>query len=268
MESAESTTTRSTRGRRERLRAETTAEIKGVALALMAAGGPDAITLRAIAREMGMTANAIYGYFATRDDLVTALIDDVYTALADAVDAAWAATPIEQPATRIRAWAHAFRSWALGNPEGFRLIYGDPVPGYRAPEGGAAPDAAHRVCTGLAGLADAAWPHAGHLHENTGFAPPAADPAAAPATDSATADAPGFDWSDFDPGLLAKVRPAYPDLPPAGVALALRLWGSLHGMVSLEIYGHLSRQTTSPDKLFDQELGALVRSLGLTVPHG
>src|ERR1044072_5434403 len=60
----------STGGRRERLRVQTTAEIQQVALRLMASGGPDAITLRAIAREMGMTANAIYGYFATRDDLV------------------------------------------------------------------------------------------------------------------------------------------------------------------------------------------------------
>ncbi|MFD9904894.1 TetR/AcrR family transcriptional regulator [Streptomyces sp. NPDC059063] len=230
-----------TRGRRERLRAETTAEIKKVALDLMASGGPDAITLRAIAREMGMTANAIYGYFATRDDLVTTLVSDVYTALADAVDTAWSATTVEAPAARIQAWAHAFRDWSLANPEGFRLIYGDPVPGYRAPDGGAAPDAAHRVCTGLAGLAAAAWPDAEHLYVDGDFA-----------------------WSDFDPGLLAKVRPAFPDLPPAAVALALRIWGHLHGLVSLEVYGHLRTQTVSPDKLFRAELAALIRSLGLT----
>ncbi|MFC3999081.1 TetR/AcrR family transcriptional regulator [Nocardiopsis sediminis] len=229
-----------TRGRRERLRAETTAEIKEVALALMASGGPDAITLRAIAREMGMTANAIYGYFATRDDLVTTLINDVYTALADAVDAAWEAVPAGDPAGRIRAWAHAFRDWGLANPEGFRLIYGDPVPGYRAPEGGAAPDAARRVCTGLAGLAAAAWPDIGHLHAGDDFA-----------------------WSDFDPGLLDKVRPEFPDLPPAAIALALRIWGHLHGLVSLEVYGHLRTQTVSPDKLFRVELAQLVRSLGI-----
>src|ERR1700748_1142747 len=78
-----------TTGRRARLRAETTAEIKKVALELMAIGRPDAITLRAIAREMGMTANAIYGYFPTRDDLVTTLINDVSTALADALNTAW-----------------------------------------------------------------------------------------------------------------------------------------------------------------------------------
>ncbi|MFF5920102.1 TetR/AcrR family transcriptional regulator [Streptomyces flavochromogenes] len=233
------------RGRRERLRAETTAEIKDTALGLMASGGPDAITLRAIAREMGMTANAIYGYFATRDDLVTTLIDDVYSALADAVEAAWAHAPAEGPATRILAWARAFRTWALANPEGFRLVYGDPVPGYRAPEEGPAPDAARRVCTGLAGLAAAAWPYAEPLYRDSAFG-----------------------WDDFDAGLLDKVRPAFPDLPPAGVALALRLWGHLHGLVALEVYGHLGRQTTSPDKLFQEELNRLVTTLGVPKTSG
>ncbi|MEU8975812.1 TetR/AcrR family transcriptional regulator [Streptomyces monashensis] len=228
------------KGRRERLRAETTAEIKKVALALMASGGPDAITLRAIAREMGMTANAIYGYFATRDDLVTTLINDVYTALADAVDAAWEAAPATDPAIRITAWATAFRTWAVVNPQGFRLIYGDPVPGYHAPEGGPAPDAARRVCTGLTALAAAAWPHTQHLYEDSAFG-----------------------WSDFDPGLLDKVRPAFPDLPPAAVALALRIWGHLHGLVSLEVYGHMHTQTTSPEKLFEEELAQLLKMLGV-----
>ncbi|MET9448544.1 TetR/AcrR family transcriptional regulator [Streptomyces cinerochromogenes] len=228
------------KGRRERLRAETTAEIKKVALALMASGGPDAITLRAIARELGMTANAIYGYFATRDDLVTTLINDVYTALADAVDAAWEAAPATDPAIRITAWATAFRTWAVVNPQGFRLIYGDPVPGYHAPEGGPAPDAARRVCTGLTALAAAAWPYTQHLYEDSAFG-----------------------WSDFDPGLLDKVRPAFPDLPPAAVALALRIWGHLHGLVSLEVYGHMRTQTTSPEKLFEEELAQLVQMLGV-----
>lgn len=231
------------KGRRERLRAETTAEIKKVALALMASGGPDAITLRAIAREMGMTANAIYGYFPARDDLVTTLINDVYTALADAVDAAWEAAPATDPAARIEAWANAFRAWALVNPQGFRLVYGDPVPGYQAPAGRPAPDAARRVCTGLTALAAAAWPHAQHLYQDS-----------------------TFDWSDFDPGLLDKVRPAFPDLPPAAVALALRMWGHLHGLVSLEVYGHLRNQTASPQKLFLEELDQLIKVLG--IPRG
>jgi AcrR family transcriptional regulator len=230
-----------TTGRRERLRAETTAEIKNVALELMAAGGPDAITLRAIAREMGMTANAIYGYFATRDDLVTTLIYDVSTALADALDAAWEATSASDPATRIRAWASAFRNWSLGSPQGFRLIFGDSVPGYHAPEGGPAPDAIRRICVGLNALAAAAWPHAKHLYEGSEFG-----------------------WPDFDPQMLADVRPAFPDLPPAGVALALRIRGHLHGLVSLEIYGHMRTMTLNPDKLFNEELNQLLRALALT----
>ncbi len=60
------------------------------------------------------------------------------------------------------------------------------------------------------------------------------------------------------------MRPAFPELPPAGVALALRIWGHLHGLVSLEIYGHMRTQTLSPDKLFHEELTQLLRSLALT----
>lgn len=230
-----------TLGRRERLRAETTAEIKRVALDLMASAGPDAITLRAIAREMGMTANAIYSYFATRDDLVTSLINDVSTALADAVDTAWENTAASDPPTRIRAWANAFRNWSLANSQGFRLIFGDPVPGYQPPEGGPAPDATRRICTGVTALAATAWPHASHLYEGS-----------------------GFEWSDFDAGFLDEIRPAFPDLPPAAVALALRIRGHLHGLVSLEVYGHMRNQTRSPDKLFHEELTQLVRALALT----
>ncbi|MGI5529897.1 TetR/AcrR family transcriptional regulator [Streptomyces syringium] len=122
-----------TQSRRARLRAETAQEIKTIALRLMAEGGPDAISLRAIAREMGMTAGAIYGYYPTRDDLVTTLISDVYTSLVDRAEAAVAPLPAADVAARTLAWAQAFRAWSVANPEGFRLIYGDPVTGYQPP---------------------------------------------------------------------------------------------------------------------------------------
>ncbi|MBF6181997.1 transcriptional repressor BetI [Nocardia otitidiscaviarum] len=229
--------------RRERRRTETTAEIKEVALRLMAAGGPGAITLRAIAREMGMTANAVYSYFATRDDLVTALIRDVYGQLADAVIAARDARPGDDVAGRIMAWARAFRDWSVANPEGFRLVYGDPVPGYQPPEGGAAPEAEHRVCAGLTELAAGAWPTAAPLYADY-----------------------RFEWSDFDPRLAEETRAEFPDLPPAVIAVALRIWGHLHGLVSLEIRGNLGAQTTNPEKLYRNEVFALLRSFGLTPP--
>ncbi|GAB3985013.1 TetR/AcrR family transcriptional regulator [Actinoallomurus acanthiterrae] len=228
--------------RRARLRAETTREIKEIALRLMAAGGPDAISLRAIAREMGMTAGAIYSYFATRDDLITTLITDVYTELVDRAEAARDAVPETDPGGRVVAWAHAVREWALANPEGFRLIYGDPVPGFRPPEGGAAREAHHRACGGLTGLVAAAWPRATALHDGD------------------------YDWSDFDPGLVAEVRRDFPGLPPAAVALALRVWGRMHGLVALEIYGHIGPLASDPATLYRAEMRDLVRSLGLEPP--
>ncbi|WP_243741031.1 TetR-like C-terminal domain-containing protein [Streptomyces sp. 8K308] len=127
-----------------------------------------------------------------------------------------------------------------GQPRGLPPRLRRPVPGYQPPEGGPAPDAARRVCLVLTAVAAAAWPHAQRLHADS-----------------------EFQWSDFDPGLLARVRPAFPDLPPAAVALALHIWGRLHGLVSLEIYGHLRGQTASPEKLFQEELTHLVRALGI-----
>ncbi|WP_067574504.1 TetR/AcrR family transcriptional regulator [Nocardia acidivorans] len=229
--------------RREKRRVETTAEIKEVALRLMAEGGPGAIALRSIAREMGMTANAVYSYFPTRDDLVTALIQDVSTELADVLEQAREAHPETAASARISAWAYAFRDWALTNPQGFRLIYGDPVPGYQPPDGGPAPEAVRRMCVGLIGLAASAWPQ----------------------TRKAQGDS-EFDWPDFDPHLIRVVDEQFPDLPPAAVAIALRIWGHLHGLVSLEILGILRTQTTNPDKLYRNETAHLIRSLGLTPP--
>jgi AcrR family transcriptional regulator len=239
---SEQTVSQPTASRRARLRLQTIREIKQIALRLMSTGGPDAITLRAIAREMGMTAGAIYSYFATRDDLITALITDVYTSVVDAAEAARDDVSSADPGGRVLAWAHAVREWALANPEGFRLIYGDPVPGYQAPEGGPAAEAAHRACAGLTGLVAATWPKAEAVQSGD------------------------YTWSDFDPGLVAQVQAEFPNLPPAAVALALRLWGRMHGLVALEIYGHLRPLANDPAALYRAEMHDLIRSLGLDPP--
>jgi AcrR family transcriptional regulator len=227
--------------RRDRLRGETSAQIKAIALGLMAAGGPDAISLRAIAREMGMTAGAIYSYFPTRDDLVTTLIGDLYTAAVEGAESARDAVPEGNPGDRIVAWARAMREWALTNPEGFRLIYGDPVPGYRPPDDGPGKQAEVRACAGLVGLVAGAWPAAGQLQSgNREYA-----------------------WSDFEPELVAHVREDFPDLPPAALALTLRMWGRMHGLMALEIYGHLRSLIHDPATVYDDEIRDLVASLGL-----
>ncbi|MBO2458690.1 TetR/AcrR family transcriptional regulator [Actinomadura sp. LCR2-06] len=208
----------------------------------MAEGGPDAISLRAIAREMGMTAGAIYSYFATRDDLVTTLIGDVYGAVVDAAEAARDAVPESDPGGRILAWAQAVREWAVANPEGFRLIYGDPVPGYRPPDDGPGKAAEMRACTGLVGLVAAAWSSAAPLQP----------------------DGPRYSWDDFEPGLTGRVRADFPELPPGAVAVTLRVWGRMHGLVALEIYGHLRPLVHDPAAVYRDEIRALVASLGLT----
>lgn len=227
--------------RRDRLRAETSTEIKTIATKLMADGGPDAISLRAIAREMGMTAGAIYSYFPTRDDLITTLISDVYTSFVDAAEAARNAVGVNDPAGRVLAWAQTARAWALENPEGFRLIYGDPVPGYQPPAEGPAADAAMRACTGLTGLVAGAWP----------------------AARARQPDGHEYQWADFDPNLVARVRADFPDLPPAAVALTLRVWGRIHGLLALEIYGHLRPLIHDPVTVYRDEISDLVASLGL-----
>jgi AcrR family transcriptional regulator len=227
--------------RRDRLRAQTSGEIKGIALKLMADGGPDAISLRAIAREMGMTAGAIYSYFATRDDLITTLIGDVYTSAVDTAEAARDAVPEADPGGRVLAWAQAMREWALANPEGWRLIYGDPVSGYQPPDDGPGTEAEVRACSALVGLVAAAWPTTQAYHSDEG----------------------GYTWDDFDPGLVAHTREDFPDLPPAGIALTLRVWGRMHGLMALEIYGHLRGLIHNPAELYRDEMHDLVVSLGL-----
>jgi AcrR family transcriptional regulator len=227
-------------GRRARLRAQTTAEIKDIALKHLSEGGPGAVSLRAIGREMGMSGSAIYSYFETRDGLITALINDIYSSLLDRLETARDAVPADDTGGRILAWGQAFRLWSLDNPEGFRLIYGDPTPGYQLPSGGRAPDAAKRACLALVDLAAAAWPSA-----------------------SAVQVSADYDWSDFAPELTNTIQAHFPGLPPAAVALALRMWGRMHGLVCLEVYGHLGTQTREPAKLYASELLELLKSLGL-----
>ncbi|XVS67492.1 TetR/AcrR family transcriptional regulator [Actinosynnema sp. CA-299493] len=229
---------RPTPRRRDRIRAETSSEIKTIALKHLTAGGAEAVSLRAIARDMGMTASAIYSYFDTRDDLITALIADSYASLADVMEAAGAGGPDTDPADRVLAVATAYRQWAISHPEEFRLIYGDPVAGYQAPEDGAVREAEDRACAVLLRLVESGWPVPEH---------PAAEP---------------YDWPDFGDAYARRVQELFPDLPPAAVALALRTWGRMHGQVALEIYGHLRSQLVDPAKLFRAEMLDLTRTLG------
>jgi len=130
---------------RERARAELTREIREEARRQLAAVGANGLSLRAVARELGMVSSALYRYYPSRDDLLTALIIDAYNAIGAAAEAAIAeagAGAARDGAARDGAparetWAaacRAIRAWAVANPHEYALIYGSPVAGYRAPE--------------------------------------------------------------------------------------------------------------------------------------
>ncbi|WP_217200657.1 TetR/AcrR family transcriptional regulator [Streptomyces buecherae] len=234
--------TRREPSRRERLRAEATEQIMEIALRQMAVDGPGALSLRGIAREMGMTPRAIYSYFPTRDDLVTELIRTFGHGLADALERARDEAPASDPERRLLAWGEALRAWALAHPQGFQLVYGDPLPGYQPPPGeGPVDEAALRICGGLNRLVAAC--------------------ASRPAPTE-----PDDDWSDFPPAYRARVRAEAPDLTPAVAARALRIWARLHGLVTLEIHGHLRPVYGDPAALYRAEMLDLLRDLGRAAP--
>ena len=120
-------------GLRARVRAELTAEIKRLAREQIERQSAAGLSLRAIARDLGMASSAIYRYYASRDDLLTALLIDAYNELGAAAEAADAAAAADDAHARFLAVARAAYTWARSNPSQYSLLFGTPVPGYAAP---------------------------------------------------------------------------------------------------------------------------------------
>ena len=200
---------------RERARAEITAEILASARGYLATDGAPALSLRAIARDLGMASSALYRYFRSRDELLTRLIIDAYDSLGAAAEAREAAVGRDDLAGRFRAICTAVRTWALAHPNEYALIYGSPVPGYVAPADTVRP--ASRVTTLLLTIiAEAAA--AGRV--------PDADTQDAEAQPLAAA--------------LAPIRSYLPPGVPAPlVQRALMVWTNLFGVVAFEVFGQL-----------------------------
>ncbi|MFD9906132.1 TetR/AcrR family transcriptional regulator [Streptomyces sp. NPDC059063] len=218
--------------RRARHRAQTTAEIKATALKHLVEGGTDAVALRAIARDMGMAPGTFYTYFDTREALLAALAADTYRALAAHLRAA--RDTARDPAERALAHGLAYREWALAHPQEFRLLFSDRGGAPRADTADST-EAEYELCLGIVEIATTAR-------------------LAAPGS--------AYTWTDFDPSFTEVARAAFPSLTPTALALSLRLWGRMHGLVTLEIDGLLRPQITTPDRLFRDELVDVVRWLG------
>jgi AcrR family transcriptional regulator len=209
---------------RERARAELTREIREEARRQLAATGADGLSLRAVARELGMVSSALYRYYPSRDDLLTALIVDAYNALGEAAERAIAA-----PAPARERWiaaCHAIRDWARSNPHEYALIYGSPVPGYRAPEATVGPAA--RVPLAFAGMVQGAL-SAGEL-----AAGKEALPIAGALAEQAAALSAALSRSMPSPGSppASAGASAAGCVPPDALVRTVIAWTQLFGMIS------------------------------------
>ena len=221
-----------------------TTEIKEAARRQLATEGAN-LSLRAIAREMGMVSSALYRYFASRDDLLTALIIDAYNGIGDAGDHADAS--VEDRSDLLGRWlavAHAWRDWALAAPAEYALIHGSPVPGYAAPQDTIAP-ATRRFLVVAGILRDGVA--AGRL------ANPVASPLPSPPLPAALA------------GELAQVAVFVGLEPDPGLAaLGLMTITQLFGALNFEMFGQLNNSIDERRAWYDHQARTMASLVGLT----
>jgi AcrR family transcriptional regulator len=227
------------KGVRERARAEITSEIVRAGRHQLATDGAAALSLRAVARELGMVSSAVYRYVANRDELLTLLIIEAYDALGAAVEEAAAPAPGRSPAARFVAAGRAVRAWAIANPHQYALLYGSPVPGYEAPQDTIGP--ASRVTLALVGIvADA--------HRDGQLRTPAGPD-----------ELPAALRRDF-----AAIRAAAgSDLPDDVIVAMIAAWTQLFGMVSFELFGQTRNVIEAHAALFDATVMTMASTLGL-----
>jgi AcrR family transcriptional regulator len=235
------TTQSASRTARERARAELTREIKEEARRQLATQGASGLSLRAVARELGMVSSALYRYFRSRDELLTALIIDAYDALGAAAEEASSGRPAADVRGRWRAVCGAIRGWALANPHEYALIYGSPVPGYQAPQTTVA--SAIRVARVMGGIladAQAGTGRAAARHPEEPLPPQLAQQVAI----VAEAIAPGVNDGVLTRGLIA--------------------WTQLFGMISFELFGQFVGSLEPADWFFGYTLERMADYIGLT----
>ena len=209
---------------RERYRAQVQAEIKKHAGQQIATAGASALSLNAIAKQMGISGPALYRYFAGRDELLTELVQDAYRSLADTFRARAAA------GAGLGDLAQALRQWALDDPQRYFLIYGTPVPGYQAPED--TTRIAREIMTVL-------------LDACTAEQPSSAQPSPPPPS--------ALDAHLSEHRAWAEDHPA----PPSALHRTLTFWTRLHGVLSLELAGHFTGMGFDPAELYNAEAETL-----------
>ncbi|WP_264793971.1 TetR/AcrR family transcriptional regulator [Arthrobacter mangrovi] len=224
---------------RERAREQTISDIVRIGREHLASQGAAALSLRAVARDLGVVSSAVYRYVKSRDELLTLLVVDAYDELGDAVDEAVGRLPEADFPGRLRALARAVRSWALREPARYALLFGSPVPGYEAPsERTTGPGT--RVVLALVAIAEGAWRARALALPETG-----------PLPQQLAKD-------------LEAIRGEYAlEAPAAVVSRWLQVWATLFGAVGFEVFGQYGGTFSRPEELFEQQLDTLVELAGL-----
>jgi AcrR family transcriptional regulator len=233
--------------RRDRLRESTKSEILGTARALLVSDGLPGVTLRAISREIGMTAPALYRYYPSLDSLLEQLCVTLFDECTGHIKAA--SSPGPGVGERLGAACRAFREWSREHPAEFTVMFSSPadaVGGLPVADGVDAPiyAAGMRFCAVYLRLFEELW---------------AAAPFPVPADD------------ELPPELhdqLATFRAQSGTLlPVGGLQVYLSCWIRLYGMVALEVFGHLKFALTDGEPMFETELAACADQLRITIPQ-
>ena len=231
--------------RRDRVRAETVQEIKDAARKVLVEQGVDGLALRAVARELGMTAPAIYRYFSSREDLIEHVVVDLYDELCDVMETARDATVPARPAPQLLAASRAFRSWATTHHAEFGLLFGSAGEDVPVPEAHGVPESPVQQAGARFGGICAAL--LAQIYLEHPFPIPADD--------------------EIHPLLQEQLRTWCEKLPvplPLGVTYVfLHCWIRLYGMVCMEIFGHLRFALDDAQPMFEAELRSLGERLGV-----
>lgn len=229
---------------RQRARSEITAEILTAARARLADAGPGELSLRAVARDVGMVSSAVYRYFPSRNDLLTALLIEAYDELGVAAEQADdAVTNRDDHERRWMQTCRAARTWAIAHPHDYALLYGSPVAGYAAPQDTVTP--ATRVIVRLATIV-----------------------IAAASTDNPVSSEHSFPFGPAVQGAVDAIAelggPAADQVPAETVGRTLMAWSTIFGTISFELWGHLVGSISDHDAYFDAVASRLWHDLTST----
>lgn len=227
--------------RRDRVRAQTVQEIKQTARSILVDQGAEAVSLRAIAREMGMTAPALYRYFDSHQELLRHVVADILSELSDQLEAVIAASHGVKDKLLAASWE--FRRWAFAHPSEFAMVFATPFPDLDSGAPDVTDEQGRRFCAVFLTLYAQLWNERPY---------PVPEP------------------DEIDPALRGQLeefgRAIGDPLPVGGLLVFLRSWARLYGTVTLEVFGHLKFALSDTRPMFELMLKDVAAQIGLTTP--